>query len=164
MQHGQDLTQQMPSTGLWYLSFLAVCHKSVLGVCYITSCPFCWREVLRVCWCSWIKRPLVRILWFFKGKVISHRLRVLFYGHSMHGLLFCVCSDTGIVYKIFAWPSRTPQEPPKSYVTTTYVPFEDSRPIWSMILQVRALVHDRPVSMHTDTCFCACMCSCMYVY
>lgn len=77
---------------------------------------------------------------FYQGNCLLQKMAVV-KNVSGHGdIVFFTASNTGLVYKIFAWPSSSPQlEPPKAYVSTTYVPFEDTRPIWSMILQSQTL-------------------------
>ncbi|PVD19590.1 hypothetical protein C0Q70_20080 [Pomacea canaliculata] len=79
-------------------------------------------------------RPL-----FYQGNCLLQKLAVVSNVSTNGDLVFYAASNTGLVYKIFSWPSKTPGEAPKSYVSTTYIPFDDVRPVWSMILQGQTL-------------------------
>lgn len=76
---------------------------------------------------------------FYQGNCLMQKLAVVKNVSGNGDLVFFTASNSGLVYKIFAWPARNQLEAPKSYVTTTYAPFEDSRPIWSMLLQGQTL-------------------------
>ncbi|BFY97577.1 hypothetical protein BsWGS_00617 [Bradybaena similaris] len=71
---------------------------------------------------------------FYKGNCLMQKL-VVVQNVAGHGeLVFFTASNTGIIYKIAAWPGLTPLDAPKTYVVTNYIPFSDSRPIWNLIL------------------------------
>lgn len=92
---------------------------------------------------------------FYQGNCLLQKLSVYTDVSGRGGLVFFAASNTGIVYKIFAWPSRTPSEPPKSVVSTTYVPFEDARPVWSMLLRGQTLYLGTDMSVvqvNVETC------------
>ncbi|KAL8604481.1 hypothetical protein ACOMHN_042309 [Nucella lapillus] len=76
---------------------------------------------------------------FYQGNCLLQKMTVVRNVSGHADLVFYAASNTGLVYKIFAWPSRSPRDHPKSYVTTTYMPFSEATPIWSMILHSHTL-------------------------
>ncbi|KAK6188942.1 hypothetical protein SNE40_005016 [Patella caerulea] len=85
-------------------------------------------------------RPL-----FYKGNCLMQRLAVEANVSGNGELVFYTASNTGLVYKIFARPSKSVLEAPRSILSTTYKPFDNPRPIWSMVL------HDKYVYLGTDS-------------
>ncbi|XP_046350872.1 semaphorin-2A-like [Haliotis rufescens] len=81
---------------------------------------------------------------FYKGNCLMQRLAVAS-NVSGHGeLVFYTASNTGLVYKIFAWPSESTHKAPHSILSTIFKPFESVRPVWSMKL------HGKYVYLGTD--------------
>ncbi|KAL8624926.1 hypothetical protein ACOMHN_016222 [Nucella lapillus] len=94
---------------------------------------------------------------FYQSNCLLQKLSVHHSGDVSRrgGLVFFAASNTGFVYKIFAWPSRSRSEGPRSYVSTTYMPFEDTRPIWSMLLRGETLYLGTDLSVvqiNVETC------------
>ncbi|BFZ02375.1 hypothetical protein BsWGS_05414 [Bradybaena similaris] len=71
---------------------------------------------------------------FYQGNCLMQKL-VVVQNVAGHGeLVFFTATNTGIIYKIAAWPGLTPLDAPKTYIVTNYIPFGDSRPVWNLIL------------------------------
>ncbi|XP_076465872.1 semaphorin-2A-like [Babylonia areolata] len=95
-------------------------------------------------------RPL-----FYQGNCLLQKLSVRADVSGQGDLVFFAASNTGVVYKIFAWPSRSSSDPPRSYVSTTYLPFDDGRPIWTMLLRGQTLflgTDQSVVQINVETC------------
>ncbi|ESO88363.1 hypothetical protein LOTGIDRAFT_126264 [Lottia gigantea] len=82
---------------------------------------------------------------FYKGNCLMLRLAVEANVSGNGEMVFYTASNTGLVYKIFVKPSQSVLEAPKSILSTTYNPFEQPTPVWSMSL------HNEYVYLGTDT-------------
>ncbi|GFO38050.1 semaphorin-2a [Plakobranchus ocellatus] len=83
---------------------------------------------------------------FFKGNCLMRKLVAIPNVAGGEGMVFFTASNTGIIYKIAAWPKINPEyDPPTTYLVTTYVPMVDKKPMWSLIF------HDAWIYFGTDT-------------
>ncbi|XP_041372487.1 semaphorin-2A-like [Gigantopelta aegis] len=82
---------------------------------------------------------------FYKSNCLMQKLAVAVNESGNGELVFYTASNAGVIYKIFAWPSTSIQKAPHSVLATTFRPFQDGRPIWSMQL------HNNHLYLGTDS-------------
>ncbi|KAK0054673.1 semaphorin-2A [Biomphalaria pfeifferi] len=70
---------------------------------------------------------------FYKVNSVMQRLVVVKNVTGPRDLVLFTATNNGIIYKIAAWAGLTELDPPKTYIVTTYVPFNDQRSIWQLV-------------------------------
>ncbi|KAL5005373.1 hypothetical protein ScPMuIL_018829 [Solemya velum] len=75
---------------------------------------------------------------FHKGNCLMQRLSVVSNVSGNGDIVFFTASNRGEVFKIVSWQSSQANAP-SSGIATTYIPFEESLPIWSMKLRKHVL-------------------------
>lgn len=83
---------------------------------------------------------------FYKRNALMRKLVVIPNVAGGDGMVFFTASNTGVIYKIAAWPKINPKyDPPTTYLVSKLIPLEDNKPIWSLVN------HGNSIYFSTDT-------------
>ncbi|KAK3783259.1 hypothetical protein RRG08_047714 [Elysia crispata] len=83
---------------------------------------------------------------FYKSNILMRKLVVIPNVAGADGMVFFTASNTGVIYKIAAWPKINPKyDPPTTYLVSKTIPLGDTKPIWSLVY------HGNSIYFSTDT-------------